>query len=214
MDGIIALDNVPIASVLEPVHRKGIPCVTTGLHESQHFVRTDDFSGGQQLMLHVLALDHRDIGIISTAEDLNFSINLRMDGLRQAAADCGFDFDRFPIILGDFSTRGGARCAGELLQQHPTLTALICLNDRMALGAIQQALALGRRVPQDLTVVGYDDIPAAATHSPSLTTINQHGPELGRSAAHLLFALLNGDKPASRMLPVTLMQRESSAARR
>jgi LacI family transcriptional regulator len=103
------------------------------------------------------------------------------------------------------------RCAHEALEQHPELTALVCLNDRMAMGAIQQARVMGRRVPDDLTIVGYDDIPMAAVFSPSLTTINQQASELGRVGARMLFEVLNGNRPEPVELPTYLMVRQSSA---
>ena len=106
---------------------------------------------------------------------------------------------------------GGADGAASLLLQHPDLTALICLNDRMAMGAVQQAYHLGKRVPDQLTIVGYDDIPAAEIMVPSLTTINQQALTLGYEASRILFEVLNGQSPESKVIPVELVARGSSA---
>ncbi len=210
IDGIIALDNVPIYSVLEPIRSKSIPVVNLGTHPSEHYVHTNDYSGGFQLMQHLLELGHRAIGIISVPNDLNLSANHRMEGLRAAAQAAGVDFDALPIAEGDFSITSGAACADLLLQQFPTLTAFVCLNDRMAMGAVQLVHRIGRRVPDDISVVGYDDIPMAAVFDPPLTTIDAHAPTRGRDATRMLFDVLNGKFPDPVVYPVDLIVRESS----
>jgi LacI family transcriptional regulator len=212
LDGVIALDNVPIASVLKPVHDKGIPAVAIGYHSNDYYVRTADRSGGYQLMEHVLALGHHRIGIVSVPATIHFCVPERLAGMREAAEEVGLDFDALPIAKGDWSTASGGRCANSLLTRHPDLTALICLNDRMAMGVIQQARAMGRDVPRDLTVVGYDDIPTSAIFAPPLTTVTQQGPKLGQTAARLLFEVLDGGKPQPVELPTWLVVRQSSAA--
>ena len=213
MDGIIAIDNHPRVSAVKPAQERGIPAVAIGYHLSEYYVRSADRAGGLQLMQHVLDLGHRRIGIVSVPEAMHLSIHHRVIGLRDAMDNAGLDFDTIPEMDGDFSTPSGAACAAQLLSQHPDLTALVCLNDRMALGAIQQARAMGRRVPEDLTVVGYDDIPAAAVFSPALTTIDQQAPELGRVAVQMLFDVLKGNKPEPVDVPTRLIIRQSSAPR-
>lgn len=212
IDGMITLDNVPFASVTEPASRKGIPAVAIGYYETPYTVQSDDYSGGVQLMRHVTALGHRHIGIISVPERLHYAIHYRLDGLRAAAEEANLDFDSVPRADGDFSTASGSKGAACLLEQHPDLTAIICLNDRMAIGAIQAAKQAGREVPADLSVVGYDDIPMAAAITPPLTTIDQQAPELGRAAARMLFEVIDNRAPASVRLSTALVVRESSAA--
>lgn len=212
IDGVIALDNVPFASVLGPVVQKGIPAVTIGYHPNDYYVRSDDFAGGRLLMEHVLQLGHRRIGVIGVPDNLNFGVRRRMEGMRAAYSEAGGEFDALPKMLGDFSMAGGSECAAQLLQQCPNLTALVCINDRMAMGAIQQAHLMGKRLPEQLTIVGYDDIPMAAVIVPPLTTVDQKALTLGHEAARMLFDLLNGQTPAARVLPVELIVRQSSAA--
>ncbi len=211
IDGILALDNVPFASVLGPVHKRGIPAVNMGYHRTDYYVRVDDFSGGFQLMQHLLDLGHRTIGIIGVPEDLNFSTNYRMAGLRAAAEARNLDFNAMPVAEGDFSIASGAECAAHLLTRFPETTALLCLNDRMAMGAIQQVHRSGRHVPNDISVVGFDDIPMANVIDPPLTTITPHAPAMGREACRMLFEVLNGESPDPTIFPVELTVRESSA---
>lgn len=212
IDGIIALDNVPFASVLEPIHKKGIPVVNIGYHVTSYMVRSDDYTGGYQLMQHLVALGHGEIGIIDVQPDLNYSAEERMKGVYAAAEASGMSVESLPTARGDFSVTSGEACAADLLARHPNLTALICLNDRMALGAIQQARRMGRQVPQQLSVVGFDDIPLAAASDPALTTIRSDAPRMGREATRMLFSVLNGQTPDSVLCPVQLIVRQSTTA--
>lgn len=213
LDGIIALDNVPLASVLAPVQQRGIPSIAIGYHPSNLFVRTDDQNGGMQMMQHLFELGHRDIGIVSVPETLNYSINYRLVGMRATAEAYGVDYDSLPVYEGDFSVSSGAAAAAALHEQHPNLSALVCLNDRMAMGAIQHLHTLGKRVPEDISVIGYDDIPTAASFSPALTTISNQAPVLGETAARLLFDLLDGKKTESKVIETQLIVRASTGTR-
>jgi DNA-binding LacI/PurR family transcriptional regulator len=212
IDGVIALDNVPFASVIDPVRQKRIPSVDIGYRKVGPYVCSDDHMGSFQMMEHVIGLGHRHVGIIGMPDDLHFAVAHRIDGLQAAAAAAGLDFVSMPRLNGDFSIDSGAACAERLLTDCPELTALICLNDRMAMGAIQRARQMGRLIPRDLTVVGYDDIPMAAAFDPPLTTIDQQAPLLGRKAAEMLFHLLDGKPPESVIIPTRLVARGSSAA--
>lgn len=211
-EGIIALDNIPARSILEIAHEREIPAVGIGYHDNPYHVRSDDIVGGNQLMQHVLELGHRQIGVIGVPDELNFSVRRRLTGFRMATEKLHLSFETFPKEEGDFSIASGAEATEKLLQAHPALTALVCLNDRMAMGAIQQARMLGRRIPNDLTIVGYDDIPSAAVFAPPLTTINQQAPEIGRAAAKMLFEVIEGAEPLPVNIPPLLMVRQSSSA--
>ncbi len=211
VEGVIAIDNVPLASAFEPVKKRGIPGVVLGYHTGDYFVRSDDVSGGLQMMNHILGLGHRKIGIISVPEVLHFSIYHRLEGMRRAAERAGLNFDDLPKANGDFSVNSGEKCAAQLLSEYRDITALICLNDRMAMGAIRHAHEKGRHVPDNLTIVGYDDIPMAGSFEPPLTTIDQQAPEMGRASARMLFEVLDNKKPAPIHVPTHLVIRQSAA---
>lgn len=211
LEGIVALDNVPLTSVLTPAIKKKIPAVAIGYGKHKYFVRSDDMQGSQSMMDYILSQGHRHIGVISVVEDLHYSIQQRMNGYREVADGYGVDFDAFPKAQGDFSIVSGTQCAEQLLGQYPELTAIICLNDRMAIGAIQYAQSQGLSIPDDITIVGYDDIPTSQMMVPAITTVNQKAPTLGRLAMQMLFDLLAGNKPDPQIVPTELMVRQSSA---
>lgn len=215
LDGLIAIDNVPGVSAVAAAQTKGLPAVVLGYgaQNGGAWVRSDDYSGGQQLMQHVISLGHRAIGLITVPENINMALEHRLEGLRTVAEAHGIDFDQLPRADGDFSTESGAASVFRVLSESPEITALICLNDRMAMGAIQQARLMGRRVPEDLTVTGYDDIPAAASFDPPLTTIDQRAPESGQAAARMLLDILEGATPDNVVMPVQFVQRATTARR-
>ncbi|MCD4684948.1 MAG: LacI family transcriptional regulator [Anaerolineae bacterium] len=210
LDGVIAIDAYPQASALEPVQAKGIPAVAIGYSAASHYVRHDDQTGGRAMIEHLFALGHTRIGVIDVPENMNYGAQARLRGLRAACADAGVSFETLPVRHGDWATESGTTCAAELLTAHPYLTALLCLNDRMAMGAIQQARVMGRTVPDDLTITGYDDIPTAALFAPPLTTVSQRAPEQGQAAARMLFDILDGGDPDPVELSPRLRVRQSS----
>jgi len=211
VEGVITIDNVPTASAARGATENGLPTIVIGLHDSQFSVRNDDEYGGQLQMQHMCELGHRKIGIIAIATHLNMAVNVRLQGMCTIADQYGVDFDALPIAYGDFSEPSGAQAAHALLDAHPQLTALICLNDRMALGAIRAVRERGLRIPDDLTIIGYDDIPTAAVYSPPLTTINQHAVQLGEHAVMMLFDVLNDNTPTPVVIAPSLQIRGTSA---
>lgn len=211
LDGVIIQDDFNLSSALAPLKAKRIPVVCLGHRPHSHTVRTDDFLGGRQLMAHLLELGHRRIGIVGVPNGAHLAVDQRLVGMKEALAQRGLALDELPRADGTFSKESGAQTAYQLLHQHPDLTALACLNDRMAIGAVQQLQALGMRVPQDISVIGYDDLPLASEISPRLTTVNQQAHEWGRLAVAMLLELLQGKPVQSRILPTTLVLRDSTA---
>jgi DNA-binding LacI/PurR family transcriptional regulator len=113
-----------------------------------------------------------------------------MAGYRAAFDEAGIAFENVVQQVGNFSITGGYQAMGELLQASPRPTAVLCLNDRMAFGAIQRVMAEGLRVPEDISILGYDDIVDSAFFNPPLTTVRQPAREMGIKAAEMLFELI------------------------
>jgi DNA-binding LacI/PurR family transcriptional regulator len=186
--------------------------VILGYAPSQYSVRSDDRSGGRMLVEHLLALGHRGIGLITAAEHVNYAVAQRVVGVREALSDAGIPLDESRIVYSDYSSEGGYQACQQLIAQHADLSAVICLNDRSAFGAIQQLSAIGRRVPDDVSVVGYDNIAASAQFTPHLTTIDQQASAQGLRAAQMLFDVLTGQISEPVVLPVELIVRGSTGA--
>lgn len=210
-DGII-LDShfhvEPIMDVLQPFN---IPMIVLGYSQHPYRIQSDNHFGGRMLIQHLLELGHRHIGIIGIADGVSPAADERLQGMCAEAAEHGLNFDQFPRVDGTFSSTSGATAAEQLLTHHPELTALIALNDRMAMGAMRQLLHMGFAVPNRVSVIGYDDLTQASEVTPPLTTINQQLATWGGLAMTLLLDLLSGNSPEPVVLQPRLVVRQSTA---
>jgi LacI family transcriptional regulator len=148
-------------------------------------------AGAREATEHLLALGHRRIGVISGASDWTASTE-RLRGYQAALAAADVSADPGLVIAADFAlAEGGSIATEKLLEQSEPPTAIFAFNDILALGAVRAAAARGLRVPDDLSVVGFDDAGMAALVTPALTTVRQPLGEMGRLATGLLARLLN-----------------------
>ena len=139
----------------------------------------DNATGAAKAREHLEALGHRQIGVISGPDSL-LTVRQRLDGLGAGL--------RARAVEADFTREGGREAARRLLAEDDGITALIALNDLMAAGVLAAAKEVGRRVPEDLSVIGFDDLPFAADLSPALTTVRLPLREMGERAMELLLA--------------------------
>ncbi|WP_330254900.1 LacI family DNA-binding transcriptional regulator [Nocardia sp. NBC_00565] len=171
----------------------------------------DQIEGARLAVRHLLDLGHRTVWHIAGPNDW-LEARDRMQGWRETlhAVDASVP----PIIGGDWSARSGYE-AGLVLAAQPDVTAVFAANDQMALGLLRAFAERGIRVPADVSVVGFDDIPEAAYLSPPLTTVRQDFDEVGRRSMRTLLRLLEADganhEPAPPPVVPTLVLRESSA---
>ncbi len=214
VEGLIAIDNHQHISFASKADSMNIPTVVLGYHESDFTVRSNDYLGGWQIMEAVLESGHDNIGVISVPAETNVAVSERLRGMADAATKHDRNFEAFPHVVSDFSSVGGAKAARKLIEENNQITAILALNDRMAIGALQAAQRLTHRVPEDISIVGYDNIPLSAAMSPALTTVDQQAVDLGTQAVELLFARLRGEAPLTVVLPPRLIERESLGARR
>jgi LacI family xylobiose transport system transcriptional regulator len=175
-------------------------------------VGSANWAGGLAAVRHLIELGHRKIAVISGPEDMMCS-HARVDGYRSAMNAAGLPVREEWIRYGDFHLEGGARHSTELLELEDPPTAIFAGSDLQALGVFETARARGLRVPDDISVVGYDDIPLAQWVSPRLTTVHQPLQVMGREAALLAIRLSSGPvNPTPRMdLATSLVVRDSTA---
>ena len=175
-------------------------------------VGSANWSGGVMATRHLIDLGHRRIAAITGPDDMMCSL-ARVDGYRSAMTAAGLPVDPELIRFGDFHPDGGESAARELLALDERPTAIFAGSDLQALGVIAAASAAGLRVPDDLSVVGYDDIALARWMSPQLTTVHQPLRRMGEEAARLALRLADDATPDTlRMdLATHLVIRESTA---
>lgn len=187
----------------------GRPFVLVGRHPGVRCVAADDEAGGRLAAEHLLRLGHRDV-VLLTGQPHAQAMADRARGFTTALADAGSPAPT-QLVADDGSSLGAYRVLRTHLESGARPTAVFAATDEMATGCIAAAADLGRRVPADLSVVGFDDLPEIGV---GLTTVRQDFEALARETVALLHEALRGDEPRSVRLPVTLISRGTTAERR
>jgi len=171
-----------------------------------------NWSGGLMATRHLIELGHRKIAAITGPEDMMCS-HARIDGFRSAMSAAGLEVRPDWVRFGDFHTAGGQFHGTQLLQGDDRPTAIFAGSDLQALGVLEAVRGLGLRVPEDLSLVGYDDIPLAKWVSPALTTIRQPLKRMGEEATRLVLRMSRTplDSIPRMDLATNLVVRESTA---
>lgn len=157
-------------------------------------VGSANWNGGLAATRHLLGLGHRRVGMITGRPDVLCS-RARVDGYGSAHDEAGIPVDPALVRNGNFSVEAGYRNAGALLDLPDPPTAIFAGNDLQALGVLRATHERGLRVPEDLSVVGYDDLPLAAWLCPPLTTVRQPLQKMASTAARMVLDLANGTTP-------------------
>jgi LacI family transcriptional regulator len=219
-DGVILVTSELTASQLQQLREDDIPLVVVdpvNLPEpGLPSVGATNWAGGIAATDHLLSCGHRRIGAVAGPADYLCS-RARIDGYRFALERAGHRYDPALVRHGDFQHEGGFVRGGELLDLDEAKgrpTAIFAGSDQQALGVYEAARLRGLRVPQDLSVVGFDDLPVARWVSPPLTTVRQPLAEMGRVAAEMLAELVEGATLRTRRVELSteLIVRESTAS--
>ncbi|SDD36558.1 LacI family DNA-binding transcriptional regulator [Nocardioides lianchengensis] len=191
VQGVLVTPVDPDAAVLKEVRRRGTPLVIVDRTRSDASfcsVAVDDLHGGRLAVEHLVDRGHTQVAFIGGPPHLG-QVRDRLEGARQAWAAAGLPADDLVVLATTTLDVQEGRNAGERLAGLPTArrpTAAFCANDLLALGLLQQAIGSGTQVPEQLAIVGYDDIEFAAAAAVPLTSVRQPRQELGRTAAELV----------------------------
>ncbi len=175
-------------------------------------VGSNNWNGGLAATRHLLALGHRRIAVIAGPADVMCS-RARIDGYRTALEEAGVPVDPSLVRHGDFFVGGGYDHGSDLLDLPEPPTAIFAGSDLQALGVLRAARERGLHVPDDLSVVGYDDLPVAAWIGPPLTTVRQPLQEMAATAARMVLDIARGQEPSNLRIDLAteLVVRESTA---
>lgn len=198
---------------LREVVESDIPCVLIDIpiqSDTVGYVTTDNIQGAKKGVQHLIELGHRNIAMLN-GHEFAFVSRQRLEGYYQALESSGIPINPKWVVNGDFDEKKAEMQAITLLKHHPEITAIFCASDLMAMGVIKAAKQLNLSVPEDLSIVGYDDIILAEYITPALTTIAQDKVQMGYEAAKLLINMLEHDnKPHIITLPTELKIRETT----
>ena len=178
-------------------------------HLGADAVLPDNVGGGRSATEHVLDLGHTRIAFVAGSRQLT-TVADRLTGAAEALAARGIDPASVPIVESAFTRQGGKDTAARVLAEHPGTTAVVALNDDMAIGVLSHLRSRGVRVPDDVSVVGFDDIDVAGDLAPSLTTIRLPMVEMGEMALSLALKEPSS-RPRRRSTDHELVVRDSTA---
>ena len=222
VDGVLFISEHSHADFAAQVAEAGIPLVVGGrplsVSPDLPYVDNDNVGGARLAARHLVSSGRRRVGTITGPTDMSAGID-RLQGFRDGLGEL---YDPSRVEAGLFTTQSGTAATAALLERHPDLDALFAASDLMALGAYAAVKHAGRRIPDDIAIVGFDDIPLAEVSDPPLTTVRQHTVDQGRLMARMLVSILEGGSPQDIAgvevgedllhvsLPVELVVRESA----
>lgn len=216
VDGIINGAAQRIDPKISEISAMGVPIVTLNRkmdHSDIPYVINDEKQGIRMILKHLHELGHRRVAHIAGPQGLSTG-QLRLAAFCEARAELGFEFDDTTIAISRrFDEDEGIRCAERLLDASPDLTAIVCANDRLALGALKSLRSRGLECPKDVSVTGFNDMPFLDFLPTGLTTVRIQQFAAGQTAARILVNLMNGSDektPPETILPVELVLREST----
>ncbi|HEX7524826.1 MAG TPA: LacI family DNA-binding transcriptional regulator [Gaiellaceae bacterium] len=200
--GIDVTSSAPIVAVDHNVRSYTLPTVDS-----------DNLSGAVTATEHLIRLGHRRIGFLAGRPDLE-SARLREQGYRHALKAAGIPFDANLVRVGSYQPEAAREATRELLAREPRPTAIFAANDASAIETLAVARDMGLKLPDDLSVVGFDNVPESALCEPPLTTVEQPIQRMGEEAVRLLLALIDdpASPPAQVVLPTRLVERASCRA--
>jgi LacI family transcriptional regulator len=215
VDGIAFASFETTARMLGSVLDADIPLVSIGTtirHRDVDCVRTDDVAGSLDATAYLIQKGYAPIGMIGGPPGMSPSDH-RLEGYRTALGNAGIRCDPRIVATGDFTRAGGATAMGALLRGRVLPRAVFCANDLMAIGAMDAIRDASLRVPDDVAIVGYDDIEAASLVTPDLTTVVNPAYEMGRTCGRLLLERMTGRRDGTRVevvVPHRLVPRASA----
>lgn len=215
IDGVVFVSTGDRATSLESLQKAKIPTVVIDRIPMGYLgasVTLDNYKAGFMAAAHLVGLGHKRIVHISGPLKLHLARE-RLAGFRDCIVKANLPWTDLNSLEGNWSCASGNAAMKQFLNMAEVPTAVFAGNDRMAIGAIQAITETGGKVPEDISVVGLDDLEAAAFHSPALTTIRQSFPEMASRCMHLLMEILDGKEPSQLQIVIepSLIERKSTA---
>lgn len=213
VDGLILVGAQRPPRAWELLEQAGVPVVLTWCGDARFDgVLVDNRAAGRIAARHLIALGHQRLGMICGARRHNDRQRERAEGVREALAEAGLDLPEWRLVEQEVTLAGGRTACSALLSLAEPPTAIVCGIDHLAVGCLVEAQSRGLVVPDDLSVVGIDNLEMAAHLSPALTTVHVPTGRIGEVAARAVLARLAGGPGIGQVeLPIELVVRHSSA---
>jgi DNA-binding LacI/PurR family transcriptional regulator len=212
VDGFILLTASRKQSYIKNLVDIGAPFIAWGVsgpNQSYSTVNGDNFSGGKQATEYLVDTGRQRIAFLG-GPAMEMEVQLRYQGYETALKEAGISVDPALVVHGEYHSAAGAELMENLLEKAPYIDAVFVNSDLNAIAAIEVVRQQGKRVPEDIAVVGYDDLSIASFNQPSLTTIRQDIPLAGKLLAQNLIQFLKTGVVSQVSMPVDLVVRESA----
>ncbi|WP_078555335.1 LacI family DNA-binding transcriptional regulator [Bacillus alkalicellulosilyticus] len=194
VDGCIIIGGEEIQESVYTLDNSSIPCIGVDIEltgEKSGYIMTDNLKVSTKVVEHLYLLGHRDIAYIGGKKDSNIA-KMRLESFKRSMTEYGLSLNDDWVMYGDFFTKSGYEAMKKILLSEKIPKAVYAASDLMALGAIQAVKEAGLSVPDDIVVIGLDDIEASKYVDPPLTTIRQDKEKIGKLAAYMLYDLIRG----------------------
>lgn len=222
VDAIMLIGGVHPAGISAFLRARNIPLLLAWTSPADYadaalaglpMVGFENYKAARLAMTHLLDLGHSRIGIIAADAQYSDRSEIRLRAIRDILLERGLPPAQECLVPRSYFLSEGKAALQDLMRGTISPTAIFCLNDVLAFGALLAAKAINLAVPQDVSIIGFDDLEFSGALQPALTTIHVPAREIGQESAHYLVQLLEGAKPAlPAPLPATLIVRDSSAA--
>lgn len=214
VDGLVLVGTIMSPEVIGLLNEHEMPYVFTWAFDETGtlpVVGFDHRRATSQVTQHLLELGHREFGVICTPTRDNRNAQRRLAGVVETLETRGIRLPSLRIAESPFSYQKGREGLRAVMQSRPRPTAVICLNDKLAIGAMAECRAMGLSIPGDISITGCEDLEVAGMSVPPLTTVRYPTWEMGHFSGQYLIETLRGEKPLrQRIFPTTLVVRESS----
>ena len=215
VDGLILVGDNFLPEVMPFIQKHNVPTLTTYICAAKNdlpAIGIDNHQAAYRLTQYLLELGHRNFGVIANTVLPNDRSQARLEGVKAALEEAGISLPRKSLIEVERpSVVNGRRGFSSILAASPEVTAVMSTTDALAVGAMTEALRTGFRVPEDISIVGFDNVEIAAEFDPPLTTVHNPAAEIGRLAAdHLVNAIQGNTIPMTTKLPAPLIVRDST----
>lgn len=212
VDGIIIVGSYPSQNLTE-LHQLNVPVVLVDTYVKDpvfHTIGIDDRLGGQLATQYLIAQGHRNIAFVSGSVSEQGVTQKRFLGYMDALNEAGLALNEKHLYLGTVSFEFAQSVAEEMQRRGNSETAAFATADILGMGLVKGLRRLGRRVPEDMSIVGFDDLDLACMSDPSLTTVHQDIAEKGRNAVQIILDSVDGHtEKQERILPIRMMERDS-----
>jgi len=193
VEGLVLVGEEHDPALYRLIETNRIPIVATYVYNPEtrfSSVGIDNAAASRRVIQHLVDLGHRNFGIITSPLSRNDRIRARLDGMLACLSEHRIDLGRDRILEVNYSIQDGRRGFSQLRTRSPTITAVACTTDVLAIGSLLEAERMGLRIPQDISITGFDDLELANEIKPGLTTVRVPARELGARAADLLLAAI------------------------